>query len=148
MDAFQYAILAAAALVAGSLYATRGKWGAAWDRKSNRHLPERRIHVTADDAGIVCTYPDGGVMGVAWPAITSVEIRTTPYGPFLPDVFWEIYVAEDMRSVVYPNGATGEQAVLDAMAARLPGFDHRAVGAAMACTTGRIFTVWRKTPTT
>ncbi len=146
MDAFEYALLAAAALVAASLAATRGKWGtAARDRPPS---PESRIHVTADDAGIACTYPDGGVMNVAWPDITSVEIRTTPCGPWLADVFWEVFVAEDTRAVVYPNGATGERAVLDAMATRLPGLDHRAVGAAMACTTGRIFTVWRKTSTT
>lgn len=148
MDAFEYALLAAAALVWAALAATRGKWGRPRRARDNRLPPEGRIHVTADDTGIVCKYPDGRVMKVGWPDITSVEIRTTPYGPWLADVFWEVCGGDDTRCVVYPNGATGEQAVLDAMAARLPGFDHRAVIAAMACATGRTSTVWRKTSTT
>ncbi len=143
MDAFEHALLAVAALVAAGLLSMRGRWATGARTREDRLLPERRIHVTADGTGIVCTYPDGAIMKVAWPEIARVEIRTTSGGPLVADVFWEIYATESTPRVVYPSGATGEQAVLDAMGARLPGFDHRAVAAAMGCAQSRTFTLWQ-----
>lgn len=144
MDGFEHAALVVAALVLAGLLPMRGKWNAAL----RQPLPEARICVSSDDSGIVCAHPGRKVMTVAWHEVTGVCIQTTSHGPWAADVFWVIETCEGSPPLVFPSGASGEQAVLDDLAARLPGFDRGAVVAAMSCTAERVFVVWRKAATT
>ena len=113
-------------------------------RPGGRLSPEFQVRVGFDDQEIVCSYPEGSFRRVAWAEITEVRIRTTSDGPFLPDVFWVLHAGEEVPRIVCPQGATGEEGLLEAMQHRLPGFDNDAFGQAMCCADDATFLVWRK----
>ena len=112
-------------------------------RPRGRLSPECQVRVGFDDREIVCSYPEGTFRRVGWSGLTEIRIRTTSEGPFLPDVFWGLHAGEGEPRVVYPQGAVGEEGLLEAMQ-RLPGFDDGEVIRAMGCTDDALFIVWRR----
>ncbi len=58
------------------------------------------------------------------------------------DVWW-VFEGNDAR-YAYPQGATGEQEVMDAFKLRLPGFDWEAVIRAQGSTDNARFVCWEK----
>jgi hypothetical protein len=111
--------------------------------KSNFN-PEARNVISFDDRQIRVTYPNGETRSILWTDITMVGIRTTDEGPFLPDVFWGLHGVDKSPAVVYPQGATGDSALLEAMQRRLAGFDNRKVIEAMGSADHAFFLVWEK----
>jgi len=77
---------------------------------------------------------------VTFAELESVIIRTADEGPIDPDVFWVLSGAD--RTCVVPQGATGEEALIDRLG-KLPGFKFEAMIAAMSCARIRSFIVRR-----
>jgi len=103
--------------------------------------PERLYQVTVDDVGCTCLRPDGQRESVRWDALEEVLLVTTDAGPFQTDVFWVLAAGE--TGVAVPQGATGEGELLERLQ-QLPGFDSRAVIAAMGCTDNQRFICWKR----
>lgn len=98
--------------------------------------PEESIVITVDGDAFRIEYPGGRVEEGNLAGVTGVAIETNDTGPFGSDVIWHLNV--DGRLVSYPQGATGEGALLSALQ-RLPGFDNEAVIQAMLCTDNAVF---------
>jgi hypothetical protein len=117
----------------------------AWRRSGERRLyPEALVRVGFDDRGIFCSYPDGEFRVAPWSEIREVRIRTTSDGPLLPDVFWLVFAGEEAPRIIWPQGATGDAAMLGALQGRLPGLDNEQVLRAMCCAEDAVFVVWRR----
>ena len=108
--------------------------------------PESAFVVGFTKTTITVTPPSGTQRSIAWKEITQVAVRTTDEGAQKPDVFWELHGTDDAGTIVFPSGATGENAFLKAMQARLKGFDNRRLADAMGSTTNQTFVLWEAAP--
>lgn len=101
--------------------------------------------VTVDDERVTCTTPDGTAESMAWAELEMVVIETNDQGPFVPDVFWILVGTHEGNPVrcVVPQGATGEEALLDKLQA-LPNFNNESLIEAMSCVENHIFICWEK----
>ena len=125
------------------LWKFSGKSASGADKENKQALhPEAQNVITFDDEQVRVTDQNGEIHSVRWADLTMVGIRTTDEGPFLPDVFWGLHGADKAPAVVYPQGATGESDLLEAMQKRLAGFDNRKLIEAMGCTGNAFFLVW------
>lgn len=106
--------------------------------------PEAQTVISFDEEHVRVTRPDGEMQSVRWADLTMVGIRTTDEGPFVADVFWGLRGADKAPAVVYPQGATGESDLLEAMQKRLAGFDNRKLIEAMGCTGNAFFLIWER----
>lgn len=103
--------------------------------------PEASYRVAVDDATVICTTPRGEMNTVAFAELERVVIRTTDEGPIAPDVFWMLTGAG--RTCVVPQGATGEEALIDRFG-NLPGFRFEAMIAATSCAENQEFECWKR----
>ncbi|MEO1292312.1 MAG: hypothetical protein AAFV62_05695 [Pseudomonadota bacterium] len=76
-------------------------------------------------------------------ALEAVEIRTTPLGPFVEDLYW-VLTPQDGATLLIPHGAVGAEAILPALE-RLSGLDYERVVDAMGSTDQAVFTIWQRT---
>lgn len=104
-------------------------------------LPEPGYVIAWDDHEIACTSPSGDRRAIAWDDLQSVMIVTTDTGPFVTDVFWVLEGSSSTCAI--PQGATGEDELLGRLQ-ELPGFDSRAVTAAMCSTNNAEFRCWHR----
>lgn len=121
-----------------------------FERSRSAAAPRRArptgLRVSFDDDVIVLRDSGGPMASVAWNDLAAVVIQTTEAGPFEPDLFWVLHPREHQRSLIVAMGAEGEHDLLQAMQARLSGFDNMAVIEAMGTTTKAAFTVWEAPP--
>src|SRR4051794_23331757 len=92
--------------------------------------PESSWNVSADELGFRATDQTGKTMFSPKDDLTLVAIATNDSGPWGADVWWLMYGADGRLACGFPQGATGEKNVLDALMA-LPGFDQREMIKAM-----------------
>jgi hypothetical protein len=115
-------------------------------RRSPEAPPQRRfaslVRVSHDEKIISVNDGEGGVATLSWQDVGNVTVLTTDTGPFEIDLFWVLTDQEGRRSVTVPMGAEGEHALLQAMQARLSGFDNMAVVEAMSSTENGVFQIW------
>lgn len=105
--------------------------------------PESRWSVSVKAEHLIEVQPNGTTTSTSLDRIQQIKIATNDSGPWGADVWW---VFEGLAGAVlsaFPQGATGEQGVVD-WAMALPGFDHSTMGAAMASVENAEFVVWRK----
>lgn len=95
--------------------------------------------VVCDTAGVAYTEPGGTVHRVEWLELRVVELVTTDGGPFTEDVFWVLHGTGS--PLVVPQSAGGSDDLL-ARLQQLPGFDSKAVIAAMSSTSAARFLCW------
>ncbi|WP_294330021.1 hypothetical protein [uncultured Sphingomonas sp.] len=115
-----------------------------WFRKrAARPQPETRWIVALALEHVAITDAHGGVRRLALTDLRGVTIETNDSGPWGTDVWWLLFGADDRLACAFPQGATGEAALLDYLCA-LPGFDFAAMGRAMGSTDNAVFPVWRK----
>lgn len=107
-------------------------------------MPESLHRVQVNDTEIVTIAPNGERQAVPWSALTKVVIRTTDEGPLRPDVFWEFYAGTSQVRLSFPQGATGEEEVLGALEAKLPGFRYNEFIRAMGSASNATFVVWER----
>ncbi len=94
------------------------------------------------DAEAVSYTPQGSVARrVAWSDLLAVEVATTDAGPFAEDVFWVLHGTGP--PLMIPQSAGGSDALL-ARLQELPGFDSRAVIAAMSSAGNERFPCWAR----
>ena len=103
---------------------------------------ERRIHVSADFTGVSVRFPTGEQQAIGWDEVRCVAIETNDSGPWGADVWW---LLEDSQSqVAYPQGATGDEEMLEQFPLRFAGFSHEVVIRAMRCMEDARFVCWEK----
>ena len=106
--------------------------------------PEAQVGVVFDSEAVRCHRPGDKDESIMWTDLDAVLIETTDEGPFVPDVFW-LLLCKDMKSgCVIPQGATGEEQLLDELQKRLPAFDNQAMIAAMTSTENQRFLIWQR----
>ncbi len=95
------------------------------------------------DADVITLTSDGAPAGrILWKdleavAIVSGSTRTDP-----PELSWLLAGADRRRPLLVPMGAPGEHTLVQAMQARLDGFDNMAVVEAMSAKGHVSFTIW------
>ncbi|WP_313535733.1 hypothetical protein [Sphingomonas sp.] len=115
-----------------------------WFRKrAAQPQPEARWIVALEAEDITVTDDSGGTKHLACVDLRGVAIETNDSGPWGTDVWWLLFGADDRVACAYPQGASGEKAVLDHLCA-LPGFDFAEMAKAMGSTDNAIFAVWRQ----
>ncbi|HWY24708.1 MAG TPA: hypothetical protein VNX47_07300 [Nevskia sp.] len=87
-------------------------------------MPEARHSVNIIAGEIVHRPPEGKLERVPLSAITRVLIETNDSGPWGTDVWWIVEGRSEGDCCCFPQGATGEAAVIHALSA-LPGFKIR-----------------------
>lgn len=105
--------------------------------------PESRWSVSERAGHLIEVQPNGTTTSTSLDRIQQIKIVTNDSGPWGADVWW---VFEGLAGAVlsaFPQGATGEQSVVD-WAMALPGFDHAAMTAAMRSVENVEVLVWRK----
>lgn len=112
-------------------------------KRTARLQPEARWIVEAASDQLRVTDPAGTVQTLAKAELRGVAIETNDTGPWGADVWWLLFGADDHVACAYPQGATGENVMLDYLSA-LPGFDFAAMSAAMGSADNALFPVWRK----
>jgi hypothetical protein len=117
-----------------------------WLRKrAARPQPEARWIVECADEAIRVVDDRGEVRSLAKEALTGIVIETNDSGPWGTDLWWLLLGADERVACIFPQGATGENHVLDYLMA-LPGFDLPRMALAMGSTDNATFPVWRKDP--
>lgn len=115
-----------------------------WFRKRHENpQPEGRWAISIDSDSIRATDEAGVTKALLKGDLAGVVIETNDSGPWGADVWWMLFGADDRVALAYPQGATGEEALLDYLTA-LPGFDHAAMIEAMGSTENAVFPVWRR----
>lgn len=103
-----------------------------------------RAVVAVDDEGVTCSRPGGPAESIRWDELHEVVIVTTDEGPFVEDVFFVLSDAGAARCTI-ADEADGFPALLGRLQA-LPGFDNRAVIAAMGSADNARFPCWKRAP--
>ena len=103
---------------------------------------ERQVRVMWDETGVCTHFPTGEAQAIAWAAVTVVAIETNDSGPWGADVWWLLEGAEGR--VAYPQGATGDEEMLEELPRRFLGFSQEAVIQAMGCTENARFVCWER----
>ena len=119
---------------------------ALWDwlikKRSPRLSPEQLWRVTIDQEALEVVPPEGESQRLLLADLSGVAVETNDTGPWGADVWWLLFGRENQLICSFPQGATGEQSVVDWMVA-LPDFDHGAMIRAMSSTANEIFPLWR-----
>lgn len=114
-----------------------------WRKRRIRPQPEARWIVVLGAEHIQVTDDQGAIRRMAMVDLRGVAIETNDCGPWGADMWWLLFGADDRVACLYPQGATGEGAMLDYLCA-LPGFDFGEMARAMGSTDNAVFPVWRK----
>jgi hypothetical protein len=100
-------------------------------------------HVVFDDVRVTRTRTDGVKETIRWDELGEVGIVTTDEGPFAEDVYLILLSMDNRYGCSVPQGIKGADALLSRLQA-LPGFDNKAVIAAMKSRSNDKFTCWKK----
>jgi hypothetical protein len=110
---------------------------------SERRLwPEAQWTVSADDSGFHGTDHTGAIMTLALADLSAVVIETNDSGPIGADVWFLLFGADRKLGFAFPQGATGDKAVVDRLM-KLPGFDFEEMIKAMSSADNATFVLWR-----
>jgi hypothetical protein len=108
----------------------------------SRRRSSSPVRVVQDDKLITLDDGVGEVASMLWSSLGTVTVMTTNLGPFEIDLFWVLTDKDGWQTLMIPMDAQGEKELLEAMQARLPGFDNMAVIEAMSSTDNGVFQVW------
>jgi hypothetical protein len=97
--------------------------------------------VSFDAIGVTYAPPDGSARRVDWADLRAVEVATTDDGPFAEDVYWVLHGTES--PLMIPQSVAGSDSLLTRLQ-ELPGFDSRAVIAAMSSAGNQRFSCWAR----
>ncbi len=115
-----------------------------WFKKKSAQLdPESRWIVGSEGLFITVSDEAAQTRSVAKTDLSGVAIETNDSGPWGADVWWLLFGNDDRLACLFPQGATGEKAVVEYLT-ELPSFDHGEMIKAMTSTENTVFPVWRK----
>ena len=106
-------------------------------------VPECKWRVTLDDDQISVQNASGQIRSVSKADLGAVVIATNDSGPWGADVWWLLFDSGKQQACSFPQGAIGEDAVMDFLLT-LPSFNHRQMINAMSSTDEAFFPVWEK----
>jgi hypothetical protein len=109
----------------------------------HRPSAKQQTHVIVDDNSVRCIRPDGSQDSLDWLDLQLVAVETNEGGPFVEDVYY--YLEGSQFGFYIPQSAHGDGEFIRRILA-LPGFDHKALSAAMCSTSNERFVCWRKAP--
>ena len=109
----------------------------------SRLQPESQYVITVNENEVRCQRPSGETESVTWDDLDAVIVETNDTGPWGADVLWLLFGKNGSSGCVIPQGATGEQTLLNKLQS-LPGFDNEQLIAAMSCTDNQKFLCWRR----
>ena len=119
-------------------------WFARKRDKTKRLMPEAKWIVECEGGDVLRATDDKqNAKQLAKSDLTGVIVETNDSGPWGADVWWLFFGPDDRVAVAYPQGATGEDAMLNYLMA-LPGFDNEKMAEAMRSTDNAVFPVWRR----
>lgn len=104
--------------------------------------PKARWMVAIEDNVVRVIDLNGATNSLEMTELSAVVIETSDAGPWEADFWWLLLDRSGNLACAFPQGATGEQAVVDCLSA-LPGFDHGEMGNAIRSTRNHSFPVWR-----
>ncbi len=104
-------------------------------------MPEALWSVGLDDDIIWVIDADGNRSAAPLADLGAIVIETNDSGPWGADLWW-IFDEPDGAMASFPEGATGEQEVIDYLMT-LPGFDFDKHGQAVRSTENASFVVWK-----
>lgn len=108
-----------------------------------RLTPEAKWVLECEGDLLCATDDKGAVRQLPKSELNGVIIETNDSGPWGADVWWLLFGRDDRVAIAYPQGATGEDVMLNYLTS-LPGFDHTKMIDAMRSTTNAVFPVWRR----
>ncbi|QNA83411.1 hypothetical protein G4G27_04890 [Sphingomonas sp. So64.6b] len=112
-------------------------------KKSGKAEPESKWVVTFDGEHIGVSDAAAQTKRAAKHDLSGVAIETNDSGPWGADLWWLFFRSDGQMLFAFPQGATGEKAVIDYLLT-LPSFDHGKMIEAMASTENAIFVVWQR----
>ena len=118
-------------------------WFARTRDKAKRLMPESKWIVQCEGEVLRATDDKQSAKQLAKSDLTGVIVETNDSGPWGADVWWLLFGPDDRVAVAYPQGATGEDAMLNYLMS-LPGFDNEKMTEAMHSTDNAVFPVWRR----
>lgn len=102
---------------------------------------ESEFTVSFDREKIVCIHPGGEEESIRWDDLGAVMIETNDSGPWGCDVCWHLIDRAGKRGCIIPQGATGEDGLLQRLQ-QLPEFDNEQVIEAMSSMKNCLFKCW------
>lgn len=115
-----------------------------WLKRKPRTLaPESKWVISMDNGRISVRDDAGAVRSILKDHLSGIAIETNDSGPWGADVWWLLFGKDDQLACASPQGATGEDTMIDYFTA-LPSFDHGEMIKAMASTDNAVFAVWRR----
>ncbi|MBS0385746.1 MAG: hypothetical protein JSS00_10415 [Proteobacteria bacterium] len=118
------------------------RWFRKTSQKPVRLMPESKWRLECTDV-LRVTDDHGDVKEISKDELASIIVETNDTGPWGADVWWLLFGPNDQMAMAYPQGATGEDAMLSYFTS-LPGFDHAKLIEAMGSTQNAVFPVWRR----
>lgn len=109
-----------------------------WKKRRGR---EEDVVVGFDAETITVRRPAGAAEAVRWDRLQAVIVEIGAGGAMAADMVWTL-AGDDGTGCVYPGGATGENEMLAALRARLPGFDEELLCALMEGTQAQEALLW------
>lgn len=115
-----------------------------WFKKKPARLePESKWVIATSEDTFQVTDHAGNTRVLSKSDLSGVAIETNDTGPWGEDVWWLLFGASDQPACAFPQGATGEAALIDYLSG-LPAFDHGEMIKAMSSTGNAVFPVWRR----
>jgi len=114
-------------------------------RDRGRLHPESQFIATISETEVSCRRPDGRIECVSLADLRSVTVETNDSGPWGIDFWWILLGDAPDSGCVIPQGATGEDDVLEVLQ-KLPGFDNLALLEANRSTGNNRFVCWSRAP--
>lgn len=111
-------------------------------KKRERAAPESKWIVAIDGDQISVSDGAGQIRTVATASLSRVVIETNDSGPWGVDLWWLLFAGDQLACAI-PQGAAGEEAILNYVSA-LPSLDEGEMVKAMTSAENAAYVVWRK----
>ena len=110
--------------------------------KTQASQPEAGFQLLITENEIINNRPNGVVERILLSDLKAVIIETNDSGPAASDVWFVLVGSTEKSGCVFPQGATGEKAIIDVLF-KLPGFDYKVFIEAMSCSENKKFLCWQ-----
>jgi hypothetical protein len=114
--------------------------------RRDRRSASATVDLDVDDWGVRRTLADGRSEEVAWDELVEVELAVAPRGARFERRRY-VLSGPGERGCIVPEDLARDHGVIEHIA-RLPGFDHRRLEAALAATRTGLHPVWARSDTT
>ena len=111
-------------------------------KQADKLYPECLTSVAFDENSVRTTCETSPSREMLWSEVTRIWLHTTSEGPWVPDAWWILVDDVADSTLHFPQGVTGEDALLQEISRRFEGFKIDG----MNSTKDEKFLLWQKTP--